>query len=97
MASTEMTSTDMASNEMASTEMASTEMMSSDMMSPAPTPAPTPEPTHAHSLSHGSSYHHHTTPDHTHGFIERNIYDAKDNLKAFKKEVSAAVAAEEFA
>ena len=94
-----MASTDMASNEMASTEMASTEMASTEMESyeaPEPTPEPTPTPEHPPFQGSGSNYHSHAKPDHLHGFIERNIYEAKDDLKALKTEVSAALEAGEF-
>ena len=94
-----MASTDMASNEMPSTEMASTEMASTEMEStetPEPTPEPTPTPEHPPFQGSGSNYHSHAKPDHSHGFIERNIYEAKDDLKALKTEVSAALEAGEF-
>ena len=85
MSSTEMMSSDMASPDMASSDMMSADMMSPDMTSPAP------------SHPQDNSYHYHHKPDHTHGFIERNIYEAKDDLKEFYKEVKAAVSAEDFA
>ena len=70
-----MGSTDMTSTDMDSTDTTSGDMMISDMMSAAPTQLKS------------SSYHHHATPDHVHGFIERNVYEAKDDLKAFHNEV----------
>ena len=80
-----MSSTDMTSTDMASTNTTSDDMVSSDMMSAAPT----------HTKS--SSYHHHATPDHVHGFIERNVYETKDDLKALHKEVKEAIVASDFA
>ena len=90
MVSPDMTSADMTSADMTSADMMSADMMSSDMMSPdMASPAP--------SYLEDNSYHYHHKPDHTHGFIERNIYEAKDDLKEFFKEVKAAVTAEDFA
>ena len=90
MMSSDMASPDMASPDMMSSEMMSSEMMSADMMSP---DMASPAPSHPQD----NSYHYHHKPDHTHGFIERNIYEAKDDLKDFFKEVKAAVTAEDFA
>ena len=90
MTSTDMASTDMASTDMASTDMASTDMASTDMMSSEMTSADTTEPEKI-------GYHYHHKPDHTHGFIERNIYEAKDALKASIKEVKESIAAADFA
>ena len=90
MMSSGMTSPDMVSPDMASPDMTSAYMMSADMMSPDMT---SPAPSHPQD----NSYHYHHKPDHTHGFIERNIYEAKDDLKDFFKEVKAAVTAEDFA
>ena len=59
-------------------------MMSSEMMST--------EPSHPQV----TGYHDHAKTDHMHGFIERNTYEVKDELKALYKEVKAAVAAQEF-
>ena len=90
MMSSGMASPDMASPDMTSADMMSADMMSSDMMSPdMASPAP--------SYLEDNSYHYHHKPDHTHGFIERNVYEAKDDLKDFFKEVKAAVTAEDFA
>ena len=90
MMSSEMMSSEMMSADMMSSDMMSSEMMSADMMSP---DMASPAPSHPQD----NSYHYHHKPDHTHGFIERNIYEAKDDLKEFYKEVKAAVSAEDFA
>ena len=95
MSSTEMMSSDMASPDMASPDMMSSDMMSADMMSADMMSPDMASP--APSYLEDNSYHYHHKPDHTHGFIERNIYEAKDDLKEFYKEVKAAVSAEDFA